>query len=124
VAHLVSEAKARIENLSPATIAAELEAGNVLLVDVRESEERQQSGAIPGAIHAPRGLLEFNADPTSAYHLPEFSPDRRLVLYCAGGGRSALATAALQGLGYTRVANLDGGLEAWRKAGLAIVAGR
>ena len=67
-AHLIAEAKARIENLSPAAVAAELAGGAVLLVDIREAEERAQHGGIPGAIHTARGMLEFAADPTSAYY--------------------------------------------------------
>ena len=116
-AHLVAEAKARIENLAPQAVAAERERHDALLVDVREPEERVQTGAIQGAIHAPRGMLEFYADPTSASHRPEFDPGRRVILYCASGGRSALAAAALQALGYARVAHLDGGLKAWRRLG-------
>ncbi|MGH2615813.1 MAG: rhodanese-like domain-containing protein [Thermomicrobiales bacterium] len=123
VAHLVTEAKARVENLSPASVGAEMAAGDVLLVDPREHEERQQNGCIPGALHAPRGRLEFYADPTSAYHRPELDPARRIILSCASGSRSALAAGALQGLGYARVAHLDGGLKAWREAGLAVEAG-
>ena len=115
-AHLIADAKARIENLSPAAVAVELEAADVLLIDLREAEERQSS--IPGAIHAPRGMLEFYADPTSAYHRTEFDPGRRTILYCASGGRSALAADMLQELGYSRVAHLDGGLKAWQAAGL------
>jgi rhodanese-related sulfurtransferase len=118
-ANLIAEAKTRIENLSPAAVAAELEGGKVLLVDLRETEEWRQ-GSIPGAIHAPRGMIEFYADPTSAYHQPAFDPDLRTVLYCASGGRSALAADILQTLGYTRVAHLDGGLKAWREAGMTI----
>jgi rhodanese-related sulfurtransferase len=117
-AHLIADAKARVENLSPAAVAVELEDADVLLVDLREAEERQSS--IPGAVHAPRGMLEFYADPTSAYHRSEFDPSRRTILYCASGGRSALAADMLQGLGYTRVAHLDGGLKAWQAAGLEI----
>jgi rhodanese-related sulfurtransferase len=117
-AHLIADAKGRIENLSPAAVAVELEAADVLLVDLREAEERQSS--IPGAIHAPRGMLEFYADPTSAYHCAEFDPNRRTILYCASGGRSALAADMLQALGYMRVAHLDGGLKAWQAAGLEI----
>jgi rhodanese-related sulfurtransferase len=119
-AHLIAEAKGRIENLSPAAVAAELEDEDVLLVDLREAEERAQHGCIPGAIHAARGMLEFSADPTSAYFRPEFDPGRRIILYCASGGRSALAADMLQLLGYDRVAHLDGGLKAWRKAGLTV----
>ena len=117
-AHLIADAKARVESLSPAAVAVELEDADVLLVDLREAEERQSS--IPGAIHAPRGMLEFYADPTSAYHRSEFDPSRRTILYCASGGRSALAADMLQALGYIRVAHLDGGLKAWQAAGLEI----
>src|SRR3954465_3688470 len=117
-AHLIAEAKARIENLSPAAVAVEMESDDVLLVDLREAEERQS--IIPGALHAPRGMLEFYAAPTSAYHRSEFDPSRRTILYCASGGRSALAADTLQGLGYARVAHLDGGLKAWQAAGLEI----
>ena len=121
-AHLIAEAKARIDNLSPAAVATALEGEDVLLVDLREAEERAQHGSIPGAVHAPRGMLEFYADPTSAYYLPAFDPGRRTILFCASGGRSALAAALLQLLGYTRVAHLDGGLKAWREAGLTLEA--
>jgi rhodanese-related sulfurtransferase len=120
-AHLIAEAKTRIENLSPATVAAELESGDVLLVDIREAEEWRQ-GSIPGAIHTSRGMLEFSADPTSAYYRPGFDPAGRIILYCASGGRSALAADMLQVLGYDRIAHLDGGLKAWREAGLTIKA--
>ena len=94
-AHLIAEAKARIENLSPAAVAVELESDDVLLVDLREAEERQSS--IPGAVHAPRGMLEFYADPTSAYYRSEFDPGRRTILYCASGGRSALMSTSRVG---------------------------
>jgi rhodanese-related sulfurtransferase len=123
VAHLIAEAKARIENLTPPAVAAELEGGDVLLVDIREAEERVQHGSIPGAIHTSRGMLEFNADPTSAYHCPAFDPGGRIILFCASGGRSALAAAMLKELGYSRVAHLDGGLRAWQASGLAVEPG-
>ena len=119
-AQLVAEAKGRIENVSPEAVAAEMATGDAVLIDLREPEERQANGVIPGAIHAPRGMLEFYADPTSAYHRPEFDPERRTILHCASGGRSALAADVLQGLGYGRVAHLDGGLKAWKEAGLAV----
>ena len=122
-AQLIAEARGRIEHLSPAAVVAELERGDVLLVDLREAEERAQHGSLPGAIHAPRGMLEFYADPTSAYHRFPFDHTRRTILYCASGGRSALAADLLQSLGYTQVAHLDGGLRAWREVGLAVEAG-
>ncbi len=122
-AHLVAEAKQQIENLSAEEVVGELQGGDALLVDLREAEERIEHGVIAGAVHAPRGMLEFYADPTSAYHRPDFDPARRTILYCASGGRSALAADTLQGLGYSRVAHLNGGLKAWREAGLAIEPG-
>jgi len=122
-AHLIAEAKARIENLTPEAVAAELAGGEVLLVDIREPEERAQHGGIPGAIHTSRGMLEFAADPTSAYYRPAFDPGRRIILYCATGGRSALAADMLQRLGFDRIAHLDGGLRAWHDAGLPVVTG-
>jgi len=121
-AHLIAEAKARVESLAPAAVAAELDGGDVLLVDLREAEERAQHGSIPGAIHAPRGMIEFSADPTSGYHRAEFDPGRRTILFCASGGRSALAADMLQLLGYARVAYLKGGLKSWQEAGLPIEA--
>ena len=115
-AELVAEAKQRVENLTVDQVAAELERGDALLVDLREPGELAQ-GSIPGAVHAPRGMLEFWADPTSAYHRAEFDPSRRVFLHCASGGRSALAADTLQEMGYTNVAHLDGGFNAWKAAG-------
>jgi len=120
-ADLIAEARGRIERLSPSTLAAELETEDVLLVDLRDAEEWRQHGGISGSIHAPRGMLEFYADPTSAYHAPEFDPGRRTILYCATGGRSALAARLLQALGYDRVAHLEGGFKAWRDSGLPVL---
>jgi len=114
---LVADAKGRIQNLTPDETARELENGEVVLVDLREPAELAEQGVIPGAIHAPRGMLEFYADPASAYHRKEFRPGARTILYCASGGRSALACDTLRGLGYDNLAHLDGGLKAWKEAG-------
>lgn len=119
VMDLVAAAKQRVTNLTPEEVAAEMEGGDVLLVDLREPAELEQ-GRIPQATHAPRGMLEFYADPSSPYHRPEFAPERRTILYCASGGRSALAADALQQLGYSNIAHLDGGLKAWRESGLPV----
>jgi rhodanese-related sulfurtransferase len=119
-AHLIAAARVQIENLAPEEVAAELQRGEAMLIDLREPAERIEHGDIRGAIHAPRGMLEFYADPASVYHRPEFDPSRRTILYCASGGRSALATATLQDLGYSRVAHLNGGLKAWREAGFRV----
>lgn len=115
-ADLVAEAKQRIQNLTVDQTADEIEREDALVVDLREPEERQEHGAIPGAVHAPRGMLEFWADPTSSYHRAEFDPNRRVILHCAGGGRSALAADTLQQMGYANVAHLDGGFNAWKAA--------
>jgi rhodanese-related sulfurtransferase len=113
---LVQEARQRIQNLSVDQVADELAQGAVVLVDIREPGE-WAAGRIPGAIHVPRGLLEFNADPTSPAHHRELDPGKRVILHCASGGRSALAADTLQNMGYTNVAHLDGGFKAWVASG-------
>ncbi|HUS60902.1 MAG TPA: rhodanese-like domain-containing protein [Acidimicrobiales bacterium] len=117
---LVIDAKGRIENLTAEQLSKELEAGDVVLFDLREQNERELHGVIPGAIHAPRGMLEFWADPTMPMHRPEFDPSRRMVLHCAAGGRSALAADTLTQMGYRNVAHLEGGFEGWKTAGGAV----
>lgn len=113
---LVASAKSQIRNLSVNEFASALEAGPTL-VDVREPNEIAQEGAIPGAVHAPRGLLEFWADPANPAHRPTFDAGRPTLIYCASGGRSALAVLTLQALGYADVAHLEGGLKAWKEQG-------
>ena len=122
VADLITDARTRVTHLTPTDLAAEVDAGDPLLVDLREPGELDASGVIPGAVHAPRGMLEFWADPSSPYHRSEFDPARRTVLYCASGGRSALSAAVLQDLGYHDVAHLDGGITGWVDAGQPTVA--
>ena len=117
---LVSRAKAQIQNLTPEQVVDEMAAG-ALVVDLREPGELANDGMIEGAVHAPRGMLEFWADPSSPYHRPEFDPARRTVLYCASGGRSALAALTLEELGYGDVAHLDGGIKGWLQAGRPVV---
>ncbi len=116
-AEMVAAAKRQIENLTVEQTAAEMAAESITLVDIREPGERIQHGAIPGAVSAPRGMLEFWADPTSSYHRPEFDPNGRMILHCASGGRSALAVETLKTMGYANVAHLDGGFNAWKAAG-------
>ena len=120
VAGMVAAARQEIQNLSVDQLADELQQGNVVLVDIREPEERSATGTIPGALHAARGMLEFYADPACPYHRAEFETDRRVVLFCASGGRSALAAKTLQQLGYANSAHLDGGFKAWSSAGLPV----
>jgi rhodanese-related sulfurtransferase len=122
-AAMVADAKQNVENLSPGQVAREVEASDALLVDLREPGERVENGTIPGAVSAPRGMLEFWADPSSPYHRAEFDPNRRTILHCASGGRSALGARTLQQLGYGNVAHLDGGLKAWQEQGKPIEKG-
>ena len=116
-ADLVAEAKSRVENLDPDAVEKELRAGDAVLVDIRDTPELEEHGRIPGAVHIPRGMLEFRADTTSPYHQPPLDPSQRVILHCASGGRSALAARTLQEMGYERVSHLDGGINAWKEAG-------
>jgi rhodanese-related sulfurtransferase len=120
VAELVGRARARVESLPPDAVEYEVAAGAVL-VDVREADECERSGRIAGSLLVPRGMLEFRADPEGNYHDARLRPHRRIICYCASGGRSALAAAALLDLGYHSVAHLDGGLAAWQEAGKPVV---
>lgn len=115
---LVAAAREEIENLSPDAAHAEITQGDVLLIDVRDPRERERDGAIPGAKSVTRGMLEFWADPESPYYKPFFELDRRVIVFCAGGLRSALSGAALRSIGYRDVAHIDGGYAAWVQAGL------
>jgi rhodanese-related sulfurtransferase len=118
---LVREARQQVDNLSAEEVAKEMDRGCVL-VDLRDTDERRRDGSIAGAIHVPRGMLEFLADPESPSHRAELGRDKRVVLYCASGGRSALAASTLKGMGYQDVAHLDGGFKAWKKEGKAVQA--
>jgi rhodanese-related sulfurtransferase len=110
---MVASAKAVIELVSPDAVATELQAGTATLIDVREQGEIAETGRIPGAHHAPRGMLEFYADSSSPFYREVFRPEGRLILMCGFGGCSALATETLQRMGYQDVACLEGGINAW-----------
>ncbi|MDE0051763.1 MAG: rhodanese-like domain-containing protein [Rhodospirillales bacterium] len=113
---LIGEALAEVASISVDDALALASGEDALFVDVRERAE-QSAGAIAGAVAAPRGFLEFVADPASPMHNPALSSGKRLVVYCASGGRSALAAKTLQDMGYAEVANLTGGFQAWSEAG-------
>ena len=98
------------------SVLASLIAAGALVVDVRDGTEVLASGKVKGAVHAQRGLLEFKADPEMPSHDPEFRRDRTVIVYCASGGRSALAGKTLQDMGYADVRNL-GGFKGWVDAG-------
>jgi rhodanese-related sulfurtransferase len=117
---LLEEANAKIETVSPEAAQAMLGSEDVLFVDLRDPREREREGVIPGAFACTRGMLEFWIDPESPYHKAEFASDRRFVFFCAGGWRSALATATAQDMGLGKVCHIDGGFGAWKKAGGAV----
>ncbi len=118
---MVEEATAEIENV-PVEEALKLVGDDrVLFVDIRDVRELDREGMIPGACHAPRGMLEFWVDPESPYHKEIFASDRKFIFYCAAAARSALATKALQDMGLAPVAQLIGGFAAWKAAGGDVV---
>jgi len=111
-----------VENLTVAEVVNELESGAVTLIDVREEAELIRTGIIPGAWHVPLSELESFANPHNGTGAAELSLDKRLILYCAAGVRSALGVEILQELGYENAANLDGGIVAWKNASQEVVA--
>ena len=113
---ILAEANAMIETVSVQDLDFILEDDETVLVDVRETVERETDGLIPGSVHAPRGLLEFQADPDSPLYNAALDPELRLILYCGTGGRSALAAKTLLDMGFADVASLAGGYAAWRSA--------
>lgn len=117
IKQLCAEANARIRTLSLDEARAMHGQAGVQFVDIRDPRERERDGTIPGAFHATRGMLEFWVDPESPYYKPIFGEDRTFVLYCAGGMRSALATATLKDMGMDKVCHVEGGFGAWKKAG-------
>ncbi len=116
VKQLVAEANSVIESISVAEGMALVGNSNVVFVDVREPAEIERDGGITGAVHVPRGFLEFHADPDFPLYNAALNPDKRLVLYCASGGRSALAAKTLNEMGYDKVCYVAGGFMAWKQA--------
>jgi rhodanese-related sulfurtransferase len=114
---LVDGALAEIRTLNAAEAKALHGRGDVQFVDLRDIRELQREGRMPGALHCPRGMLEFWIDPASPYHRKEFAADKTFVFFCAAGWRSALAAKAAQDMGLKPVAHIDGGFKAWREAG-------
>ena len=119
VKELLATAQASVPKITPNDAGALISRADVLVVDVRDAPELQASGKIHGAKHVSRGMLEFRADPESPYHDPAFACDRTVILYCASGGRAALAGKALLDLGYRDVRNL-GAFKDWAESGGAV----
>lgn len=117
---LVDEALAEVKTYSIDEVAHVLNDANVQIVDIRDPRELAH-GLLPGAFHAPRGMLEFWVDPESPYFKPIFGNEAtEFILYCGGGWRSALAAKALQDMGMANVAHMDGGFAEWTKLGCPV----
>ncbi len=114
---VLAEANAIIETVSVPEAMALFDDGDVVFVDVRETHEREQAGTIARSAHVPRGFLEFIADPQSPIHNPVLASGKKLIVFCASGGRSTLAVKTLLEMGVTNVVNLAGGFQAWSEAG-------
>lgn len=120
---LVEEAMAQVRTVDLAQARALHAAGQSLFVDLRDVRELEREGVIPGAVHAPRGMLEFWVDPTSPYFHKAFEgvqDGRPMVLFCAAGWRSALAAKSLMEMGFAEVSHIEGGFSAWKAAGAPV----
>ena len=117
---LVAEATKQVETVSGEQAVKLLGDPDVVLVDVREAEELHKTGKLRGAVHVPRGFLEFQADPSSPTHKPELGHGKKLVLYCGSGSRSALGAKSLREMGFENVAHVAGGFPALQQAGAQI----
>jgi rhodanese-related sulfurtransferase len=121
----LKEARRTVPELTPEEAKAQLDRGEIaLLIDVREPAE-WDTGHIPGALHAPRGMIEWYADPSYPNHKPDLAEARakRVVLHCASGGRSLLAAQSLQRLGFSNVISMSGGFKEWSEKGLPVEKG-
>ena len=116
IKEMLAAANASVSKIDRDEAMALIKDKKALVVDVRDLPELQASGKVAGAVHVSRGMLEFRADPDSPYHNPEFNRDRPVIVYCASGGRSALAGKVLQDLGYRNVRNL-GAFKDWAEKG-------
>jgi rhodanese-related sulfurtransferase len=120
-AQLVQEATAQITTYSVAQVRERLADPNIQIVDIRDVRELEREGTVPGALLAPRGMLEFWVDPASPYYKPVFGDDsKEFILFCGAGWRSALATKALQDMGMRNVAHIEGGFTDWVQQGAPV----
>lgn len=117
---LLEEARAAVRSISVDEAMDAHREGSHVFVDVREAPEQSKTGVIPGAIVSSRSMMEFHVDPDSQGHKPAFNQDKTYVFYCASGGRSLLAGKQAQDMGLAPVVTMDGGANAWKKAGGAL----
>ncbi|WP_407152572.1 rhodanese-like domain-containing protein [Bradyrhizobium sp. ORS 86] len=119
VKDMLAAANSSVPGISPQDAKVLIESGKALVVDVRDGLELQASGKVQGAKHVARGMIEFKADPASPYYDNAFDREKTVIVYCASGGRSALAGKTLQDMGYKDVRNL-GGFKGWVDSGGAV----
>ena len=119
VKQLMEAANAVVPKITPTEAREMMGKGNTLVVDVRDAPELEKSGKVAGAVHHSRGMLEFRADPNSPYYDKNFATDKSVLVYCASGGRSALAGKVLKDMGYTKVYNM-GAFKDWVESGGAV----
>jgi len=119
VKQLLEAANATVPKVTPAQAREMMAKGNTLVVDVRDAPELEKSGKVAGAVHHSRGMLEFRADPESPYYDKSFARDKTIIVYCASGGRSALAGKVLKDMGYGQVYNM-GAFKDWADGGGAV----
>jgi rhodanese-related sulfurtransferase len=124
VKELVAEANAEVETVTVADALKLKDDPNVTFVDIRDIRELDRDGRIPGAFHAPRGMLEFWVDPESPYYKEIFGSGKKFMFFCAGGMRSALAAQQLQRMGLEPVCHLAGGFGAWKAASAPVEGGK
>ena len=120
VRSLVAKAKGETSAVTPQQAFDQAQTGTAILIDIRDIRELQLEGQIDGAFHAPRGMLEFWADPQSPYHKNVFAQSGNLILFCASSWRSALAAKTLQDMGLNNISDMEGGFNGWKSAGLPI----
>lgn len=113
---LVAEANAQIKTIDAKQAINQLGSDDIVFVDIRDLPELERDGKIPEAIHVSRGMLEFVVDPESPYHQDIFGSGKKILLYCASGGRSALGVQRLHEMGLRDVSHIGGGLKAWKEA--------
>lgn len=123
IKELVRRASVDIEEVTAAEAIALMSDPTIQLVDIRDPRELDREGRVPGAFHCPRGMLEFWIDPESPYYKPIFGENKRFILFCGGGMRSALATKTAKDMGLEPVAHIIGGFAAWKEAGGPIETG-
>ena len=119
VKQMMEAANAVVQKITPAEARDMMAKGNAMVIDVRDAPEVEKSGKIAGALHHSRGMLEFRANPNSPYYDTNFAKDKSIIVYCASGGRSALAGKVLKDLGYIQVYNL-GAFKDWAESGGAV----